>query len=111
MKKIYRGTKTDEIFQAQKNKYRHLINKNHINNNIYLNLEVYQKWRNLIIDKDEHDHWDDHSLNTILNADSKSMDKEIKHLLRRGVSDSLKHLIWIRSNDVNYFVINMIIQK
>ncbi|ETB63025.1 hypothetical protein, variant [Plasmodium yoelii 17X] len=34
------------------------------------------------------------------------MDKEIKHLLRRGVSDSLKHLIWIRSNDVNYFVIN-----
>ncbi|CAD2100918.1 rab GTPase activator, putative [Plasmodium vinckei brucechwatti] len=106
MKKIYRGTKTDEIFQAQKNKYRHLINKNHINNNIYLNLEVYQKWRNLIIDKDENDHWDDHSLNTILNADSKSMDKEIKHLLRRGVSDSLKHLIWIRSNDVNYFVIN-----
>ncbi|VUZ97665.1 rab GTPase activator, putative [Plasmodium vivax] len=106
MKKIYRGTKTDEIFQAQKNKYNHLINKNHIYNNIYLNLEVYEKWRNPNTDKDEHSHWNDRSLSLVLNADSNLMDKEVKHLLRRGVSDSLKHLIWVRSNDVNYFVIN-----
>ncbi|CAA9989459.1 rab GTPase activator, putative [Plasmodium knowlesi strain H] len=106
MKKIYRGTKTDEIFQAQKNKYNHLINKNHIYNNIYLNLEVYEKWRNPNTDKDEHSHWNEKSLSLVLNADSNLMDKEVKHLLRRGVSDSLKHLIWVRSNDVNYFVIN-----
>ncbi|KJP85080.1 hypothetical protein AK88_05288 [Plasmodium fragile] len=106
MKKIYRGTKTDEIFQAQKNKYNHLINKNHIYNNIYLNLEVYEKWRNPNTDKDEHSHWNERSLSLVLNADSNVMDKEVKHLLRRGVSDSLKHLIWVRSNDVNYFVIN-----
>ncbi|EUD69240.1 hypothetical protein C922_00103 [Plasmodium inui San Antonio 1] len=125
MKKIYRATKTDEIFQSQKNRYTHLINKNHIYNNVYLNLEVYEKWRNPNTDvsceqelcqperntsidkkKDEHSHWNDRSLSLVLNADSNLMDKEVKHLLRRGVSDSLKHLIWVRSNDVNYFVIN-----
>ncbi|VWU53372.1 hypothetical protein HEP_00533000, partial [Hepatocystis sp. ex Piliocolobus tephrosceles] len=46
MKKIYRGTKTDEIFQEHGSKYHNLINKNHIYNNKYLNLEIYQKWRN-----------------------------------------------------------------
>ncbi|KYN96265.1 putative rab GTPase activator [Plasmodium gaboni] len=106
MKKIYRQTKTDEIFQSQKNKYHHLINKNHIYNNIYLNLDVYEKWRNLTIDKDENKHWNEKSLNMVLNADANLMDKEVKNLLRRGISDSLKHLIWLRSNDVNYFVIN-----
>ncbi|KAI4836617.1 rab GTPase activator [Plasmodium brasilianum] len=106
MKKIYKGTKTDEIFKAHKNKYHHLISKNHIYNNIYLNLEVYEKWRNLNIDKDENAHWNEKSLSMILNVDSNLKDKEVKQLLRRGVSDSLKHLIWIRSNDVNYFIIN-----
>ncbi|CRH01245.1 rab GTPase activator, putative [Plasmodium relictum] len=106
MKKKYKETKTDEIFQSQKNKYHHLINKNHIYNNIYINLDVYQKWRNLNIDKDENKHWNEKSLNMVLNVDSNLMDKNVKNLLRRGVSDSLKHLIWIRSNDVNYFVIN-----
>ncbi|SOS81503.1 rab GTPase activator, putative [Plasmodium sp. gorilla clade G1] len=106
MKKIYRQTKTDEIFQSQKNKYHHLINKNHIYNNIYLNLDVYEKWRNLTIDKDENKHWNEKSLNMVLSADANLMDKEVKNLLRRGISDSLKHLIWLRSNDVNYFVIN-----
>ncbi|CRG94876.1 rab GTPase activator, putative [Plasmodium gallinaceum] len=106
MKKIYKETKTDEIFQSQKNKYHHLINKNNIYNNIYLNLDVYQKWRNLNIDKDENKHWNEKSLDMVLNVDSNLMDKNVKNLLRRGVSDSLKHLIWIRSNDVNYFVIN-----
>lgn len=106
MDKKLKGSKTDEIFLKQKNAYSKLMNKNHIYNNSYINVDVYTKWRNLTIDRDEKKIWEDRMIYMVLNMDSNMMDKSVRNLIRKGVPDSLKHLIWIRSNDVNYFAIN-----